>query len=216
MRPLAAALAVLIAIVLVFVAIRVITDGPHIVAGTVPDDDFAERYVAHWWLAYLHIVPGVVYLVCAPWQLSRRFRTRHYGVHRRMGRVLLGCALLSGVMALGFGVRFAWGGTLESIAAVVFGGWFLVCLVAAFRAIRGQDVRRHRRWMIRGFAVGIGIATIRIWVGLFTGLQIAMNGGADDLTLPARGTFGLSFWLALGMHVVIGEWWLRRTPDLDG
>jgi hypothetical protein len=28
--------------------------------------------------------------------------------------------------------------------------------------------------------------------------------------------FGVAFWLAFTMHVLIGEWWLRRTPALDG
>lgn len=215
-RRVRAVLAVLLMIAVSFAVARVITDWPHILNGTVPDNEFATRYVAHPQLAYLHIGLGVVYLLGAPLQLSRRYRTRHYTVHRRLGRLLLSCALLSGLMALAFGVAHAWGGTPETVATVVFGIWFLTCLVVAFLAIRTQDVRRHRRWMIRAFAVGTGIATIRIWVGLFTGIQIAVHGGTDGLTLPVRDTFALSFWLALGMHTAIGEWWLRRTPDRDG
>ena len=215
-RRLAVGVAVLMTIVLVFAVIRVRTDWPHILDGTTPDDDFAERYVAHPWLGYLHIAPGVVYLLGAPLQLSRGFRTRHYTAHGRLGRVLLACALLAGLMALAFGIPHAWGGAPESLAAVVFGTWFLTCLVLAFAAIRRDDVRHHRRWMIRAFAVGIGIATIRIWVGIFTGVEIAVNGGPEGLTLPNETLFGLAFWLALSMHVAFGEWWLRRTPDLDG
>lgn len=206
--------AVLIAIVLVFFVIRVLTDAPHIVAGTTPNDDFAERYVAHPWIAYGHIVPGVIYLAAAPLQLSRRFRTRHYAIHRRLGRVLLGSALLSGVLAVVLGIRFAWGGTPESVASAVFGTWFLACLVLAFRAIRAGRVRSHRRWMIRAFAVSIGVASIRIWVGLFTGLQSGLLGMADE-TMPVRSTFGLAFWLGFFSHVLVGEWWLRRSPGLD-
>jgi hypothetical protein len=54
----------------------------------------------------------------------------------------------------------------------VFGVWFLACLVLAFRAIRRDDVVRHRRWKLRAFATGIAVGTIRIWIGLFqaTGL----------------------------------------------
>ena len=154
MAAVAVASAVLIAIVLTFAMIRVTTDWPHIVDGTVPDDDFAKRFVAHPWLGYLHIVPGVIYLLGAPLQLSRRFRTRHYTVHRRLGRVLLSCALLSGILALVFGLLHSWGGWLEASAALVFGVWFVACLVLAFRAIRRDDVPQHRRWMIRAFAVG--------------------------------------------------------------
>jgi hypothetical protein len=33
-------------------------------------------------------------------------------------------------------------------------------------AIRRDEVPTHRRWMIRAFAVGVGVGTIRIWIGL--------------------------------------------------
>lgn len=214
-RRAAVAIGALVTIVLVFAVIRGVLDWPAIRAGTIPDDDFAERYVAHPWLAYLHIVPGAVYLLGAPLQLSRRFRTRHYGVHRRLGRVLLTCALVAGLFSLLFGVPHAWGGAPEAAAAVVFGCWFLTCLVLAFRAIRRNDVRQHRRWMIRAFAVGIGVGTIRIWVGLFEGVEQMISGGTTPAT-PDTMMFGVAFWLAFTMHVALGEWWLRRTPASSG
>jgi uncharacterized membrane protein len=65
----------------------------------------------------------------------------------------------------------------------VFGLWFLTCLMLAVRAIRRGDIVHHRRWMIRAFAIAIGIATTRIWLARFqvTGL----------LDLPSSAT-GLS------------------------
>lgn len=214
-RTVAVAIGFLVAIVLVFAAIRAVVDWPNILAGTMPDDDFSGRYVEHQWRGYLHIAPGLVYLLGAPLQLSRRFRTRHYDVHRRLGRVLLTCALVSAVFALLFGIPFAWGGALESIATVVFGAWFITCLVLALRAIRSDHVQQHRRWMIRAFAVGVGIGTIRIWVGIFEGFEQALSGGTTPAT-PDPTMFGVAFWLAFTMHVLIGEWWLRRTPALNG
>lgn len=215
MRRWAITIAVLICIVVVFLGIRITTDVPHVVGGTTPADDFAERYVAHPWIGYGHMLPGAVYLLGAPWQLSHRFRARHYVLHRRMGRLLVTCALVSGMLALALGLLFAWGGASEASASVAFGGWFLFCLTAAVRAIRTNLVAQHRRWMIRAFAVSIGIATIRIWVGIFTGIQIGVL-GFDDVTFPIKSTFGLAFWLGLGTHVLVGEWWLRRTPALQG
>ena len=205
----------LFAFVLLSVSMRIATDVPNIRDGTIPSDEFAERYVAHPWLAYLHLAPGVVYLLGAPLQLSRRFRTRHYAVHRRMGRVLLTFALVSGVFALLFGIRFAWGGTVESMAAVVFGAWFIACLVLAFRAIRSDNVPQHRRWMIRAFAVAVGIGTVRIWIGIFEAIGQSMSGPTTTVS-PDPTTFGVAFWLGFSMHVAFGEWWLRRTPALDG
>ena len=211
----AVAIGVLVAIIVVFFVRRLVTDVPHVVAGTVPDDDLAEKYVAHPWLAYGHIVPGMVYLLGAPFQLSRTFRSRHYALHRRLGRVLLWCALVSGVLSVVLGIVFAWGRGAETSATVVFGSWFVVTVLLAFRAIRNGRVAQHRRWMVRAFAVGLGVATIRIWVGIFTGIQIGLL-GMGDATMPLRATFGVAFWLGLSMHVVFAEWWLRRTPDLDG
>ena len=69
--------------------------------------------------------------------------------------------------------------------------------------------------MIRAFAVGVGIGTIRIWVGIFEGIEQGMSGGTTPAT-PDRTWFGIAFWLAFSMHVAFGEWWLRRTPELDG
>ena len=209
------AIGMLIAIVLAFAAVRVMVDWPSILAGTVPDDDFAKRYVEHPLVGYLHIAPGVVYLLGAPLQLTRRFRTQHYDIHRRLGRVLLTCGLISGVFALLFGIPFAWGGALQAMATAVFGTWFLACLLLAFRAIRGDDVPQHRRWMIRAFAIGLGVGTIRIWVGIFEGIEQGLSGGTTS-TSPDPTMFGVAFWLAFTMHVAIGEWWLRRTPALNG
>lgn len=202
-----AAIFLLVAIVLVFAGIRFGTDGPLIVTGTPAEgDSFELRYVANPWLAYLHIVPGVVYLLGAPLQLWRRFRERHFTFHRRLGRVLLSLGLVSGVFALAFGVPFSYGGAWQSLAAAVFGSWFLVSLALAYRAIRARNVRMHRRWMIRAFAVGLGVGTIRLWVGLFAGFEI----------LSLEASFAPAFWLGLSMHVIAGELWLRWRPDEDG
>jgi uncharacterized membrane protein len=80
--------------------------------------------------------------------------------------VLATAAIISGVFALIFGSLFSFGGPSESSATLVFGLWFLASLVLAVRAIRRDDIVHHRRWMIRAFAIAIGVGTIRIWIGV--------------------------------------------------
>lgn len=197
----------LIVVILVSAGIRVATDAPLIATGVQGEaGSFEQRYVAHPWLAYLHIVPGVLYLVGAPMQLRRRFRERHFTFHRRFGRVLLGLGLLSGVFALVFGVLLPFGGTWESFATVVFGSWFLVALLLAFRAIRRGNVRMHRRWMIRAFAVGLGVGSIRVWIGIFVGARL----------LSLESSFAPAFWIGLTLHVLAAEGWLWWRPGEDG
>jgi hypothetical protein len=113
-RPVLIFAAGLIGIALTFYGIRIATDLPFLVTGTDPEpEDFEARYVAHWRLAYLHMTPGVLYLLGASLQLSQRFRTTHYTFHRRLGRVLVTAAIVSIVFALLFGLRFPWGGDVE-------------------------------------------------------------------------------------------------------
>jgi uncharacterized membrane protein len=206
-RPVLIFVGVLIGIVLTSYGFRIATDAPFLITGTDPEpEDFEARYVAHPWLAYLHMTPGVLYLLGAPLQLSERFRTKHYTLHRRLGRVLVTAALFSGILALVFGLRFPWGGKPEAVATAVFGTWFLACLLLAFRAIRRGKVAIHRRWMIRAFAAGVGVGTIRIWIGLLFGSGL----------LDFHDTFGAAFWLGLSLNVLVGEWWIRTTPDKTG
>lgn len=193
----------LIAIVALSVVNRLLIDIPHLTAGTVPADDFDRRYVAQPWVAYLHIVPGTVYLFLAPLQLAHRFRSRHYTVHRRLGRVLAGAGMLSGIFALIFGGLFSYGGLAEASATLVFGLWFLACLIRAIRAIRRDDIIQHRRWMIRAFAIGIGIGTIRIWLGIFQGTGL----------LDFASSFGPAFWISFSLHAAAAELWLRAFPN---
>ena len=202
LRAVQITMVVLLLIVIFSVVKRFLIDMPNLAAGTLPEDEFDHRYVEQPWLAYLHLTPGVLYLLGAPLQLAYRFRSRHYTFHRRLGRVLAAAAMISGVFALIFGGLFSYGGLPEASAAVVFGLWFLTCLVLAVRAIRRDDIVHHRRWMIRAFAIGIGIGTTRIWLALFgvAGLDFASS-------------FGPAFWISFSLHALLAELWLRAFPN---
>jgi uncharacterized membrane protein len=194
--------AILILIVLAFAIGRLMVDLPNLAAGTLPDDEYAARFVRHPWLTYLHIAPGALYMIGATLQLAYWFRGRHYTVHRRLGRVLFAAGLVTGLFAVVLGLAFPFGGLAELSATVLFGIWFVVCLLLAFRAIRAGDILQHRRWRIRGFAIGIAVGTIRIWIAIF---QIS-----GLLALPAA--FGPAFWISFTLHALIAEIWLRARP----
>lgn len=192
----------LILVVLVFLIIRVSSDLGDLASGRVPPEgDFDRRYVLNPWIAYLHIVPGMVYLLGAPLQLSAGFRRRHLEGHRRLGRVLITAGLITAVFAIVVGIVMPFGLFAEASAATVFGVYFLTALVMAYRAIRAHDVTTHRRWMIRAFAVGVGVGMIRIVVGVGEVFGI----GIDD-------SFGAAFWIAFVMLAVLAEVWLKLRP----
>jgi hypothetical protein len=200
-----AAWAVLIScilIVTVFAGIRVSQDIPAVVTGDLPaTDSFERRYAEHPGLAYAHILPGLVYLGIAPFQVSRRFRTHALRRHRRLGRIAIAAGLLTGGFAIAVGLVFPYGGAAEASASVVFGVYFLAALSMAYRAVRARDIDGHRRWMIRAFAVGTGVGTIRLVIGVSQAFGVSF----DEI-------FGPAFWVAFVLHATAAEVWLARYP----
>ena len=206
-RAIWVAIGLLLAIMAVFIGLRLATDVPNVLSGAVPDEsEFESRYAAYPWLAYIHILPGALYLSLAPFQLWRGFRNRNLKRHRRIGRVALVAGLTSGVFGVLFGFFQSFGGTLQASASVVFGVWFVTALLLAYRAVRRRDITTHRRWMIRAFAVGLAVGTIRIWIGLFEAFGV----------LETRDAFGVAFWISFLLHAAIAELWLYWRPDQTG
>jgi hypothetical protein len=76
-------------------------------------------------------------------------------------------------------------------------------LTLAIRAIRGDDMVHHRRWMIRAFAVGVAVGTIRIWQAIFVGFGL----------LSFEDAFGPTFWISFSLHVAAAELWLHARPN---
>lgn len=201
-----ASILLLVTIMLVFAGIRVLVDTPRILAGEIPVGEYGEMYARYPVLAYLHIVPGVIFIVGTLFQLSRRFRTRHLGFHRAFGKWMLGAGLVSGVFALAFGVPFAHGGAWQSLATALFGSYFTIALLIAYQAIRRKDITKHRRWMIRAFAIGLAVGSIRLWMGLLSGLG----------PLSLAEAFAPGFWLGLSTHAIVAELWLWWRPGANG
>lgn len=196
----------LISVIFVFAAIRFSQDVPAVVTGTMPPtDSFERRYAENPVFAYAHIIPGVVYLAVAPFQVSRRFRDSNLRRHRRWGRIALTAGLLTGTFAIVVGLLFPFGGAIEASASVVFGIYFLTALGLAYAHIRRGSVDAHRRWMLRAFAIGIGVGTIRIVIGVSQAFGVTF----EEI-------FGPAFWIAFVSHALAAELWLWARPSSSG
>jgi uncharacterized membrane protein len=165
-------------------------------------DAFGARYVAHPVVSVVHIVTGLAFLLLAPLQFSAGVRRRHRAVHRANGRMLVVLAAASGVYALWAAFAFpAFGGLSTQVATVVFGALFLIAIAMAVIRIRARRVAEHREWMIRVFAIALGVATIRAVIGIGQ----ALTGRSMEEV------FGAAFWLGFGINCVVAELWIRRT-----
>lgn len=149
----------------------------------------------------LHVVPAALFMLLAPLQFSRRIRSRHRRWHRWSGRALVALALPIGLSGLFFGLVMPFAGLRESSAIALFGALFLFATGRAFVAIRARDVERHREWMIRMFAVAIGVSVVRLVGSVWAAITLQ---GPDAW-------FGYSVWTGFGVTVAAAELWIRRT-----
>jgi uncharacterized membrane protein len=110
----------------------------------------------------VHIVSVSVYAVLGAFQFAPGLRRRRIGWHRAAGRLLVPLGLaaaLSGLWMTVFYPRPADVGDLVTAFRLVFGTAMAASIVLGFAAIRRRDIARHRAWMIRGYAIGLGAGT---------------------------------------------------------
>lgn len=168
-------------------------------------------FVRHTALTFIHILPGALFLGLAPLQFASRIRQRSLKFHRRLGTLLVICALIIGVSALVMSFRMNIGGANETAATTLFAIVFLICLVKAYLYARRRQIERHREWMIRTFGVGLGVATTRPIVGMFFAAR----------RMTPHEFFGIAFWLGFTLTFMAAEAWIdytryhqARTPQL--
>ena len=105
------------------------------------------------------------------------------------------------------------GGVNQAAATILFGIFFLVALGKAFWHIRRREIALHREWMIRAFAVGLAVATIRPIVGIFFATS-RWSG------LTPQQFFGTAFWIGFVLQLMAAEAWIHATqpqaaPDAE-
>ncbi len=153
----------------------------------------------------LHVVLGAFYLALAPFQFVRRIRSRHLGYHRWAGRVLVSIGLVVGATALFMGLVIPLSGWPERVVIGLFGSLFLIALLKGFVHIRAKRVALHREWMIRAFAIGLAIATMRL-IFVPALLVVADPSYGQIATLSVA-----SFTVAFVLHSSLAEIWIRLT-----
>jgi len=153
----------------------------------------------------LHIVSASVYAILGAFQFAPGFRRRRPGWHRAAGRLLVACGLLVGLSALWmtlFYPRADGAGELLYALRLLFGSAMVVSIVLGFAAIRRGDVMKHRAWMMRGYAIGLGAGTqvLTLLVG--------------ELILGPPGELSRALLMGAGwvINLAVAEWAMRKLP----
>ncbi|MEP7358248.1 MAG: DUF2306 domain-containing protein, partial [Anaerolineales bacterium] len=86
------------------------------------------------------------------------------------------------------------------VLRVLFGSGMVASIVLGFAAIRRGDVRGHRAWMMRAYAIGLGAGT-----QVFT--QLA---GSIVFGKPNRLNEALLLGAGWAINLAVAEWAIRR------
>ena len=151
----------------------------------------------------LHIVGAAGYALLGALQFAPGFRRRRPGWHRASGRLVVGCGLVVALSALWMTLFYP--GANGSSALLLwlrlgFGSAMLWALVRGVAAIRHGDVQRHRAWMARAYAIGLGAGTQMLT--LLAGELIA--GPPHEL---GRALLMGAAWV---INLLVAEWFIRR------
>jgi uncharacterized membrane protein len=185
-------------------AMRLLDLGAGVPAG--PDN---ARFLAAPLPVALHIICAVLFSVLGAFQFSAGPRLRHPRLHRVSGRVMVPCGLAVAFSALWmtqFYPSIPFDGTALYVIRLLAAAAMATCLCLGVTAIRQRHVSRHRAWMMRGYALGLGAGTqvfTHIPWFLFPSIQGEL---ARTLCMSAG-------W---AINLAVAEWLIRRERRPGG
>ena len=151
----------------------------------------------------LHILSVFPYCVLGAFQFSPGIRRRRPGWHRGAGRLLVPLGLvaaLSGLWMTQFYPPVDHDGPLLYAIRMVAGSAMVLFICLGLAAIRRRDIARHRAWMMRGYAIGLGAGTqalTHLPYFLFEGIQGELSRA-------------LAMGAGWAINLAVAEWIIRR------
>ncbi|NOV01163.1 DUF2306 domain-containing protein [Paenibacillus planticolens] len=147
---------------------------------------------------YPHIILGTIALLVGAYQLTDKSR-RNPKLHKRLGRIY-GFSILVNVLVVPYIALYATGGTPTTIAFMVLDICWLGTTAMGIRSILKRDIKRHRTWMLRSYAITFVFVTFRIVIGI---VQLSMDAERSF-------TFPLSVYLSIALNLVFTEMYVRK------
>ena len=196
-----------VVLILLLMAIPLLAGGYRLVTLLVGADITPEnvRFFSSPIPVVLHIVGAAVYIVLGAFQFVPSIRRRNPAWHRRAGRVAIVSGLVAALSALWMTQFYALpasDGALLHAFRLVFGFGMVGSIVLGFLAIRRREIARHRAWMMRGYAIGLGAGT-QAMLFLFGELIF----GKPDVLARA-----LLMGAAWTLNLLLAEWIIRGRP----
>jgi uncharacterized membrane protein YozB (DUF420 family) len=162
---------------------------------------FNARYVEMPLTTLAHTIPGFLFMLLGPLQFITSLRRRWPKLHRISGYIFLSSAFVValGAAFMGFALPI-WGWTINQWVALITSALMAWFFYKAFVHIRTRNIKLHREFMIRGFAVGLSISTLRLF------LDFGQDFGLDFTT-----AWNIATVSSMPATLAAGELWIRLT-----
>lgn len=151
----------------------------------------------------VHILSSALYALVGAFQFVTGERRSGLGWHRAAGWVLVVCGLLVGLSGLWmtfFYVHPSGANDLLFVFRIIFGSAMIASIVLAIAAVRRRDIKGHRAWMLRAYAIGLGAAT-QAFTGIVEFLLVSQPGPLSHALSMGAG------WI---LNLAVAEWIIRR------
>jgi len=135
---------------------------------------------------YLHINFCFWPMLLGIWQLNGPLRRKYINLHRWFGRIYVICCYIGTIGGL-YMAQNAHGGFVTTLSFTMIGVlWILTTSIAVYfikfsKRDKEFRIKNHRIWMIRSFALMIGVAMFRYWLPLFQTFGYGANFKGEDV-----------------------------------
>ncbi|MEM9380551.1 MAG: DUF2306 domain-containing protein [Planctomycetota bacterium] len=153
---------------------------------------------------HVHFALGGVALLTGLVAIHPRVSSRRPRLHRNCGRIYAVAVLGSGLAALLMATE-AIGGPVAHAGFGALALLWLATTAAGVREARGRRFTRHRRWMVRSYALCLAAVTLRV-------LLPTLAATLDDFETAYR----ITAWGCWVPNLLLAEGWLARRPTGRG
>lgn len=163
----------------------------------------AYIHITIWRIAfYTHVFSSSLTLMAGLTQFSNYLLVHHKKVHRFMGRIYAWDIFLLNFPAGMIMAIYANGFLPSKIAFCILDClWFLFTLKAVIAA-RQKNIKVHKQYMIRSYALTCSAVTLRTWKLILSALFVI-----NPLTL-----YMIDAWLGFVPNLLFAEWRIRKRP----
>lgn len=163
--------------------------------------DFGIHLDARWLTFVFHVGAAPIALIVGALQFNQSIRSKRPAIHRWLGRIYVAAVMVGGISGLGLAVN-AIGGPLAGLGFGLLAVLWMVFSVQGVRMARARQFAKHRRWMIRSFALTFAAVTLRIYLAgfLIAGVEYG----------PASVYLGWMCWVP---NLLVVQWWLSFRDE---